>query len=86
MHGNRSEKDVYRKHLREARDFARRTLVWFLEYLVMVQDEISQSQSNIKFPKRDLLLKLLDMDATERSQLKTLLQILPPDFSHLLEK
>ncbi|AEB10004.1 HEPN domain-containing protein [Desulfobacca acetoxidans] len=77
---------VYISHLREARDFARQTIVWFLEFLLKIQDGISQSQGNIEFPKRDLLLKLLDMDATERSQLKTLLQILPPDFPHLLGK
>jgi hypothetical protein len=128
VHGNEFKKDVYWGHLREARDFARQTLVWFLEFLVMIQDGISQSRGNIKEPKRNLLLnlldlvwflefltiiydgilqsktnikcqkhsfllKLLDMDETEldidktgRSQLKALLQILPPEFPDLLEK
>jgi hypothetical protein len=83
VHGNRFKNEVYSGHLREARDFARRVLIWFLEFLAIIQDEISQSQSNIKYPKRDLLLKLLDMNVTERSQLKALLQILPPEFPDL---
>lgn len=83
VHGNRFKKEVYAGHLREARDFARRTLVWFLEFLAIVQDVISQDQNNINYPKRNLLLKLLDMDATERSQLEALLRILPSGFPQL---
>jgi hypothetical protein len=124
IHGNRFKKnEVDSRHLREARDFARRALVWFLEFLVMIQNGILQSQikypkrnlllklldlvwfleflaiiqdgilqnkSEVKCPKRNLLLKLLDMDETEldiekteRSHLKALLQILPPEFPHL---
>jgi hypothetical protein len=64
--GNQFKKDVYWGHLREARDFAQQALVWFLEFLSIIQDRISQNQSTVKYPKRDLLLKLLDMDATER--------------------
>jgi hypothetical protein len=86
VHGNQFKNEVYSVHLREARDFARRTLVWFLEFLAIIQDGISRSRGNINYPNRNLLLKLLDMDATERSQLKTLLQILPPEFPNLLEK
>jgi hypothetical protein len=86
VHGNRFEDVVYSRHLWEARDFARRTLIWFLEFLLIIQYGISQRQDIVKCPERNLLLKLLDMDVTERSQLKALLQILSPEFPYLLEK
>lgn len=82
VHGNKFGDKVYWGHLREAREFARISLAWFLNFLAAIHYGISNSQLDTQFPKRKIILNLLDMDEKERSQLKSLAQILPPGFPH----
>ncbi len=42
--GTGLKENVYLGHIREARNFARGTVVWFLEFLIMIQDEIQKSK------------------------------------------
>lgn len=85
VHGNRFGKEVYWGHLREDRDFARRSLNWFLSLLGTIQDEISRQGNAAQFPKRDVILGLLDMNEGQRSQTRTLIDILPPAFPYIEE-
>lgn len=50
VHGKRFEQAVYAGHLRDARDMARRTLLWFLQYL----GQLVSSERECDFLRRDL--------------------------------
>jgi hypothetical protein len=65
------------KHLREARNLARRTLVWFLHY---VDHVLEAARNDRAFPTREELLSVLDLKTESRVRVQQLLKILPPDF------
>jgi hypothetical protein len=77
VHGNKFRKEVYWGHLREAREFARICLVWFLNFLAEIQNGISDNQLDTELPKRKIILNLLDMDEKERFQLRSRFIVLP---------
>lgn len=82
VHGKEElfDKNMLETHLRTARSLARRTLVWFLDYLAYVLDE---TQSGETFPTREELLTVLDPKSAESSErIKRLLNILPEDIPH----
>jgi hypothetical protein len=85
VHGNVPEKEAYMGHLREARDLARRTLVWFLYYLDHIQAVIAKDQSNVSLPSREDLLKLIDQDKETRNRLDWLTKNLPEGFPYVRE-
>lgn len=80
VHGNRFKKEVYVGHLRNARDQARETLLWFLHYLDWVQTEISANLPAEGIPTRGEILSLIDLDEHGRNRLGWLVKILPSDF------
>lgn len=80
VHGNRFKKEVYVGHLRNARDQARETLLWFLHYLDWVQTLISANLPAEGIPTRGEILSLIDLDEHARNRLARLMQILPSDF------
>jgi hypothetical protein len=71
FHGkDQKKKQVYSGHLREARDFARKTLIWFLNTLATIHHEILESKNARENPKRELILKIIDMKYLETSLTK----------------
>jgi len=82
VHGNKFGKEIYWSHLREARDFARKSLVWFLNFLAAIHHDGSIYKDGFEYPNRKVILTLLDMDEKERTQLKSTLKTLPLDFPY----
>jgi hypothetical protein len=67
---NQKKKKVYLCHLREARDFARQTLIWFLDTLATIQHEIIEGKKALEYPERELILKVVDIKYLETSLTK----------------
>jgi hypothetical protein len=83
VHGDEKllEQKIYVGHLRDARNLARRTLVWFLRYLDNVQrryQEVSQPDGSL--PTRKELLAAIDLREDSRARISQLLNILPDKF------
>lgn len=81
VHGDEEllDQKTHKTHLREARNLARRTLVWFLHYCDHV---IHESRHDQALPTREELLSVLDLKTESRERVKRLLEILPVDFPH----
>ena len=79
VHGKRFNDDdpVLRTHLAEARNMARKTLLWSLHYLHAVQIGISSSHAGATVPSREQLLKFLD-EYRKTQQLPEWFTNLPP--------
>ena len=82
VHGNPFKEQVYIGHLREARDLARETILWFLNYLAAIQESIPVNQSTKVIPSRPDIHTLLDMDKKSRDSLSKLMGDLPPAFPY----
>jgi hypothetical protein len=80
VHGNRFKKEVYVGHLRNARDQARETLLWFLHYLDWIQTKISANSPAEEFPTRGEILSLIDLDEHARNRLGQIMKTLPSEF------
>ena len=80
VHGNSFKSKVYIGHLRQARNFAKQTLLWFLHYLAYIQANLPQDTQIEKIPNRDDLLLLLDLDQNRRARIGPFVNILPPQF------
>jgi Apea-like HEPN len=75
VHGSPFEKEkAHEDHLTQARDIARRLLLWFLHFAHSAQ------QGSGPYPTRDDFLRLLDLDSDERERVVHLAQTLPSDF------
>jgi hypothetical protein len=71
FHSKKQKKNqVYLGHLREARNFARQTLIWFLDTLATIQDEILQGKNAPEYPGQELILKVIDIQYLETSLTK----------------
>ena len=81
VHGDEKllDQKTHEKQLREARNLARRTLVWFLNY---VDHVLHETRHDSALPTREELLSVLDLKSESRERVKYLLNILPPDFPH----
>ncbi len=79
VHGNASlpDRDIYLSHLGQAREMARKLIVWMLHYLASIR-EAGKGSSHL--PSRRNLLKVLDMDAPNREEISALLALVPKDF------
>ncbi len=75
VHGNYSQKQTYIGHLRIARNLARQIIIWFMHFLVNIQE----NNPNQIF-KREEILKLIDLDKNSRGRLSLLLGSLPKEF------
>lgn len=83
VHGNPFEKQTYVGHLRNARDLARRTVIWFLYYLGALQVGIPHSQPTETIPTRQDILMLLDLDQNSKTRLRWLIDSLPAGFPYV---
>lgn len=83
VHGDEKllEQKIYVGHLRDGRNLARRTLVWFLRYLDYVQRRyLGVRQTDRSLPTRQELLAPVDLRADSRERISRLLNILPDNF------
>ena len=85
VHGNQFQEQVFSGHLRDARDLARRTLLWFLHYLTHIQASILNGQPVENIPNREKILLLLDMNERSRGRLSRLIEKLPTGFPNVSE-
>ncbi len=79
VHGDEKllNQKTHEKQLREARNLARRALVWFLNY---VDHVLHETRHDSALPTREELLSVLDLKTESRERVKHLLKILPADF------
>lgn len=81
VHGNIFKDEVFKGHLRIARTFARDSLLWFLNLLSTIHEELTRANIPFKnYPKRKELLFLLDSEKSDLERFKILIQNLPKDF------
>lgn len=85
VHGKQSENRVYIGHLRNARDLARRTLLWFIYYLDHIQSHVPPGQPVAAFPNREEILMLVDMKKETRTRLREVIEKLPEGFPNVSE-
>jgi len=83
VHGNPFQKPIYVGHLRDIRNLARRTLLWFLHYLENIQGRIPHDQAGESLPTREDILMLLDLDENSRARLAWLIDSLPSGFPYV---
>jgi len=78
VHGNSKllEQKVYVGHLREAREFARRCLLWFIHCLDHILTEVANSGSTQVLPSRENILSVLDLN----DGAKLVIDLLPKGF------
>jgi hypothetical protein len=84
VHGNPITKTVYKGHLRQARQLARDSTLWFLTYLSSIKRELLEKevpQSN--YPLRKELLTLLDLKKESLGRLDFLIGKLPKHFPNI---
>lgn len=80
VHGN-PPKSMFRRHLREARELARRTSLWFLHYANHFLGELADGD----LPTREEMLRALDLAIDGSARLNRLISRLPADFPKILE-
>lgn len=82
VHGNPFQEQTYVGHLRNARNLARRILLWFLHYL----NEIQAGPSKESIPTREEILKPLDLEQNSKVRaLARLIDNLPVGFPYVRE-
>jgi hypothetical protein len=81
VHGNRFKKKVGYRHLAKARDFARRVLVWFIDYLLWIDDDFQKREiAYEQYPRRNELLYPFDLDGSSMNRLTNFIGRLPTGF------
>jgi hypothetical protein len=81
VHGNRFKKKVGYRHLAKARDFARRVLVWFIDYLLWIDDDFRKREIPYEqYPRRNELLYPLDFEGPSINRLNNFIGRLPTGF------
>jgi hypothetical protein len=85
VHGQVFKKDVYKGHLRNARSIARRTLLWFIHYLALIQSAVDEDSTIEHPPSRKDILMLLDLEEDSRIHLRRLVDRIPPGFPYVPE-
>lgn len=84
VHGNIFNKQVFKRHLSEARSYARKSLLWFLAYLSNIQQNLTQKQNYSKdYPRRKELLMLLDFNKEALERIHYLIEKLPMNFPNI---
>ena len=81
VHGKEGKPEVFQGHLAEARRFARATVCWGIRAFDHVLQKSKQMGEPDKYrPRREDLLRLLDLDEQERDRLSAQTFWLPDDF------
>lgn len=86
VHGNREILDqnkIYVSHLRQARQIARKTLMWFLDWLDIVERQFAEDPCVAGLPERTDLLSVLDMNGGRRSRVNWLIDNLSGRFPNI---
>jgi hypothetical protein len=86
VHGNReilNQNKIYVSHLRKARQIARETLIWFLDWLDIVEKEFADDPCVSGLPERTDLLSVLDMNGGRRFRVNWLIDNLPNQFPNI---
>jgi len=77
VHGTKFKKPIYQDHLRKAREFSRKTLLWYLHCLNFVKVKSKH------LPARSDILTLVDLEKGYIRVLKDLLRSLPKGFPNI---
>ena len=77
VHGDDFQKQVWAGHLREARNMARRCLLWFLN---LAQVAVSAGDPPADFPKRQEIMALIDLDLNATSRMAKIIASAPAGF------
>jgi hypothetical protein len=81
VHGNTFSEKVRNRHLLKARLFASRILVWFIDYLLWVDEDFRQREIGYEhYPRREELLYVLDFDRASLNRLNRFIGRLPTSF------
>jgi hypothetical protein len=84
VHGDEFEQQVWAGHLREARDLARRCLLWFLN---LAQLAIHACSTDLPdgIPKRQEIMALIDLDPNAIDRMAKVIALAPPVFPAIKE-
>jgi hypothetical protein len=84
VHGNVSIPEVFQGDLKKARSYARKTLIWFLSFLSIIDMEMRGKGTLVEnYPQRKDLLFLLDSENLGSKGTKLLLETLPGNFPNI---
>jgi hypothetical protein len=83
VHGDEFEKQIWEGHLRDARNLTRRMMVWFLELLASIRNQVPPEEGPAGLPSREELLLLLDLQPNARTRVSRLLTGVPSGFPHV---
>jgi hypothetical protein len=82
VHGNTALRTdrIDLRHLRRARDFSRKVLLWFLRFLSDMNLTLGEH-----VPTREELLAVLDLEKSSRARIGKLISNVPPEFPYIAE-
>lgn len=80
VHGRKHDLTVWVGELFKARSYSRKILIWFLNCLSLIAEDLPQDLEPTEFPSKDMILKFIDLDHKSR---KLLNNILPDKFPQI---
>jgi hypothetical protein len=84
VHGKKFTDRAQYRHLAVARELARRTVLWFVDYLLWVDQHLqNQKIPYDRYPTRSELLTLLDFEKPALDRLSSVIRTLPEGFPSL---
>jgi hypothetical protein len=84
VHGKEIAGKVYHGHLRQARQLARDSLIWFLTFLSGIKEELSKAEVSVNnYPHRSELLSILDLKKENLVRLGFVIEKLPRNFPNI---
>jgi hypothetical protein len=84
VHGKSYTTKAEFHHLAEARDLAKEVLLWFLDYLIWIDTDLSgRGITHDRYPKRMELLTVLDLEKAALDRISLFTQNLPSNFPRL---
>jgi hypothetical protein len=81
VHGKEYTEKAQSRHLADARELARQSLLWFIDYLLLIDKNLRQQGIDFgQYPRRNELLSVLDFNKASLDRLGSLIRTLPGDF------
>jgi hypothetical protein len=80
LHGKEFEKPLYEAHLKKIKEYARSTVLWYLNCLNYFKQKIEKEKTPTFFPTRSDLLTLIDFGRNYIPVVKDFINILPDGF------